>query len=224
MAVLAQAATDSLSTRWIGYSDIHNAWGYFIDDVPNPERHELLWFSGGAVDKWRDPNHVAWAGTSGAGGALVNPTAVRSGNPDRVVYCVSGMSIDTPNDYPPGGYNPDVAVWVEDIQDVVDNIRAKYPHVKEIFLQPPIYGPAGALCTGFQDATFNNVAPYYNRQTFHAPRVYSAIGALCKGNVRLGFVPVSPSCDMFADWAGHQTTAGEQWFAQAMADWISSNR
>lgn len=217
----ALSATDYVSTRVLGYSIIESSWSAFYAAIPNPSQWELLWYSGGAVDVWADPDHVAWAGSSGASGALENPTAARSGDPDRVIYCCSGFSIVPVNLYPPGGYNKTVSVWVGYLNSVIANIRSKYPNVRMILIQPPIAGPGLGPCTGYVDAEAQPSGE--NRQTYHAQPVKQAIAYVTRANVRQGGSFTVSDCADFQDWSGHlDIGATRTAFGQTMATFYSS--
>lgn len=217
----ALVPSDYVSTRVLGYSIIQGAWAAFYAAIANPTQWELLWYSGGSIDVWADPNHVAWAGSSGASGALINPTAARSGDPDRVILCVSGMSIVPVNTYPPGGYTNDVSVWIGLINTTIANIRTKYPKVRMILLQGPLGGPGWTRCTGYADAEAQPSGE--NRQTYHSLVVRSAITSVSKANVRQGAQLTVASCARFSDWAGHQDATGDTALGEAMAAYYASN-
>jgi hypothetical protein len=44
----------------LGFSVTRSIWDAFYAAIPNPSNWELLWYSGGSVDIWADPNSHAW--------------------------------------------------------------------------------------------------------------------------------------------------------------------
>lgn len=224
--------SDYTRTRVIGYSIIHDAWSYFYAAIPNPAAWELLWYSGGAIDNWADPDYVGWTynGPDFANtGGLINPVSggtdpsAGAAAVDRVLLCISGMSIMPINNYPPGGYTNSVAQWVGHINTSISNIRSKYPNVRMILLQGPLGGPGWAACNGFEDATFNPNPPYENRQTYHSLVARSAITSVTRANVHQGAQLTISSCARFTDWSGHPDAQGSQEIGEAMALYYASN-
>jgi hypothetical protein len=220
--------TDYVSTRLIGFSVTNSWWTAFRAAIPNPSAWELLWYSGGSVDVWANPDHVAWAGSSGASGALLNPTTLRSGDPDRVVFNVSGLTAAL---HPPGGYSNNVEEWRGYIASVIANIRSKYPNVRMIILQPNIAGPSFGTCP--TQSTDSNAAGYDSggfsvpslvvRCTYTQPAIQSAIMALTRANVRGGYIPQASACSDFRDSDGHIITAFESTMGTAIANYYASN-
>lgn len=123
--------TDYSHTRVIGFSVTRSIWDEFRAAISNPSAWELLWYSGGAVDIWADPNSPAWTangGTlnpaeSGGTGGMVNgishatdPT-VGTSTIDRVILNVSGLTT-TAADPVVAGYNggtrPDLGLTAYD--------------------------------------------------------------------------------------------------------------
>lgn len=204
----ALVPTDYVSTRWLGFSVTFSWWAAFQAAIPNPSQHELLWYSGGSIDVWADPDNVAWAGTSGGSGALINPTAVRSGDPDRVIVNVSGLSASL---HLPGGYSSNVEEWRGYLASTIANVRSKYPNVRMILLQPNIDGPGGGYTlvgntSAADHSQDTDAAPYgVVRCTYTTKYIRTAIASLSLANVREGYAPLVSADAGFADWAGHIT-------------------
>lgn len=123
--------SDYLHTRVLGFSVTRSIWDAFYAAIPNPANWELLWYSGGSVDIWADPNSHAWTSRTldnsgflvpsdpGGQGGLINgisdsqdPT-VGTGAIDRVILNVSGLAAQSA-DPVMGGYNggarPDLGI------------------------------------------------------------------------------------------------------------------
>lgn len=101
--------SDYQHTRVLGFSVTRSIWSGFYAAIPNPSAWELLWYSGGSVDVWADPNSHAWTSRDmggaflvpsdpGGQGGLINgisdtqdPTVGTSAI-DRVVLNVSGLA------------------------------------------------------------------------------------------------------------------------------------
>lgn len=218
-------------TRVLGFSVPNGEWADFYATIANPSAWELLWYSGGAVDCWADPNSDAWLGSHGASGALLNgvggatdPT-VSPGSVDRVVLVVSGLSIG-PTDpvtggtrpdlsitgsttgFPPGGYSIDVPTWRAYIAAAIANVRSKYPNVKMILLQPNLGGPSGggqclAASTIDGDPSSFSVPSGIVRCCFTNPYIVTACCSLVRANVRMGLIDYVSACSGIRDWAGH---------------------
>lgn len=113
--------SDYQHTRVLGFSVTRSIWDAFYAAIPNPSNWELVWYSGGSVDIWADPNSHAWTSRD-LGGAFLNPAAsggtgglingisdsqdptVGTGSIDRVILNVSGLCT-TAADPVLAGYN-----------------------------------------------------------------------------------------------------------------------
>lgn len=240
--------SDYARTRVIGFSVTHSFWPAFYAAIPNPSAWELLWYSGGSVDLWADPNMPGWTynGPDFANtGGLINPTDGQT-NPstgaaavDRVVLNISGLAAGSTNPitgsarpdlsitgsttgFPPAGYTNVVATWVAYIQAAIANIRSKYPNVRMIVLQPAVAGPGFAACS---DGSANNSDSIAHgiRCTYTEPYIQSAIMAVSRANVRGGYIAQASACGDFADWAGHLNTTPQTTIGQAVAAYYAAN-
>src|SRR5207248_3582644 len=90
----------------------------------------------------------------------------------------------------------DVNWWVQEINLVIANIRAKYPNERQIILQPVVGGPGESLCT-FQGTTV--------RASYNNPYIDQAIARVVGAEVVSGIDPEASSCGDYADWLGHLT-------------------
>lgn len=256
MVTRALVPTDYQHTRFLGFSVTRSWWDAFYAYLPtvglSQSAFELLWYSGGSVDVWADPNSPAWTANGsttsdnlvpadpGGQGGLINgishahnPT-VGTSSIDRVIANVSGIQVgagdptvvgynggtrpdlgltaydQTGN--PPGGYMGITEVWKAYINALVVNIRAKYPNVKMILLQPNLGGPGGAptlisnlSAAGHPDSNDTTFSAGYGvvRCTYTEPRISSVIASVTRANVRPGYRGLASSDADFRDWAGH---------------------
>ncbi len=188
----ATAQSGSTCTEFIGFSQTEQYYlSGFIHSVPNPGGWQLRWFSGGSVDLWADRGYSGWGG-----GALVSHCAQSSSNPDRVVLNVSG------------DYNTDPNWWAQQTSRVIGNVRAKYPSVRMIALQPVVGGPGGGRCPiSSPDAKLPFV-----RATYNYPYIKQGLAMDLGDAVVLGASPEVRSCGDYrpGDWAGHMTDSGAQ--------------
>src|SRR5579859_4958905 len=260
--------SDYQHTRVLGFSVTHSLWSAFYAAIPNPANWELLWYSGGSVDVWADPNSHAWTSCDMAGaflvpadpggqGGLINgisdaqdPTVGTSAI-DRVILNVSGLCTTaadpvlstynggarpslglTPHDTTgftstdpnyKNGYVNVTEYWRLYTAAAIANIRAKYPNVRMILLQPNIGGAGGGSQTACTSADPNASQAGVVRCTYTAPYVYTACAALVRGNVRMGLIHYATACTDFADWAGHLNATPQITHGQAMAAYYASN-
>lgn len=229
--------TDFLRTRFIGYSVIHGAWPDYYARIANPANHELLWSSGGSIDLWADSNYAGWAGTSGdpantdglingVGGDSAIQASLHTDQVDRVILCVSGVSISL---HSPGGFTQVVSEWGGYIDTAIANVRAKYPNVRMIILQPGVGGPSGgatqcvASTTTDGDPSGFALPSNVVRSAYTSPYIRAAVNSRQKGNVRVGFAYNVSACSGFRDWSGHMNPGEYTLFGQAMGDWYNAN-
>ncbi len=183
-------------TQVIGFSQT-NQWyssGQFESRVDN-SRWELLWNGGAGIEQWRNPNYVGW------NNAPVSPCAQGSRNPDRVVLTISGNFQADPN------------VWVSNIQATLANIRARYPAVRQIILQPVVGGPNHNLC-------------YYQSQvvraSFNHPGIDEAISRMIGGDVVAGASPEVRTCGDYSDATGHLIPAARGPIGATLGDFYAA--
>jgi hypothetical protein len=180
-------------TMVIGFSQT-NQWftsGTF-EPLVGDAQWELKWLSGGSIDHWVDPADPAWDAT------VVSPCTVGRDAPDRVVMNVSG------------DYSADVQSWISRTSAVLANIRARYPTVRQIVLQPVVGGPGGAQCI---DPLTNTVV----RASFNAPYITQALLTLVGGDVGMGPQPEVRTCADYVDNIGHLQNSAFGAIASAIA-------
>jgi hypothetical protein len=160
-----------------------------IDDA----RWQLKWMDHAYIDEWANPNSTFWAI------APTSPCAQSSNNPDRVVLVALSWTILTLTD------------WQTNVQKDVDNIKAKYPNVKQIVLMTIIRGPGNKSCGNTTVVAENTLIPSY---------VDQALANVAAGSPDL--VKVAPkfeaaACTDFMGTGPHLTAAGDMSIAQMVA-------
>ncbi|MGH3118778.1 MAG: hypothetical protein ACRDQ2_17020 [Gaiellales bacterium] len=147
-----------------------------FESVVPDEQWQLLW-AGGAELRWQDPDFSGWSEP------ILSACTDRSNDPDRVVLTITSME-----------YEDDVSVWVTDLEATVETIRAKFPNVAQIVLQPAVGGPADGLCSFGGDTV---------RASFNHPYIDRAIAQVTGGDVVAGPSPEVRTCDDYEDLPGH---------------------
>jgi len=128
---------------------------------------------GAAVEVWATPDGRGWQF------AYVSQSACPRDAVDRVVFNVSGAT------------RP-LAQWVSDIRRTVSVIRARYPKLRRLVLEPVVGAPAGQC---------ENV-----RAGLNHPVIVEAIRQVADGDlVRAGALPSVSDCSQFRDRLGHLT-------------------
>lgn len=144
------------------------------------DRWQLLWHGGAGIGAWADQDSRYW------NEPIVSPCPARSLDPDRVVLTITGNE-STP--------------WGQQIAEAVENIRMRYPDVRDIRLQPVVGGPDHEECLRQTHAGGEEVV----RASANHPTIDEAIAALAGGDVRAGADPLVASCSDFRDDLGHLT-------------------
>lgn len=99
--------------------------GAIFESIVDGDKWQLQWTNGAGVDVYANPNAAAW------NSPIISACEKNSDRPERLVYMISG----------PHGLN--IAGWVADIEIALNNIRAKFPSVEVIALQPVVGAPVG---------------------------------------------------------------------------------
>jgi hypothetical protein len=176
-------------TQVIGYSQVASWYmrdGVF-ESIVGANRWQLLWNSGGGVDRWQNPDYAGWNNN------LVSPCAENSAAPGRVVLSVSG----------PYGGNEEA--WAAAIEATIETIRVKIPSARRIVLQAVVGGPNGEPCT------IDGQLVRASWQHAHIDNAIAAVVAARFGTepeVVPGFSPRVRDCDDYSDALGHLTGAG----------------
>jgi hypothetical protein len=176
--VAAQAA-EFVCTEIVGYSQTMQWFFEGFAPTMGRARWQLRWQGGASIDAWADPGFVGWTGQGLATGCAQGSSA-----PDRVLLDISD------------GFQTDVDWWVRETQAAINNVRRKYPGVRQIILQPVVGGPSGGTCT---------VAGQTVRASANHPYVKQAIARLVGGEVVAGAAPTVRSCSDYEDSTGHLT-------------------
>lgn len=177
------------SNMVIGYSQVAQWYRSFEREVPN-NQWELLWNPGGGVDKWSNPNFEGW------NRPIQSPCTQRSGDPDRIVYSISGP------------YGDDLEQWMAKIAQATQVIQTKFPKVQQIVLLPVIGGPGTT------------------RAARQHPTIAEAITRVVKADrsgklVQGPFVKVKSTAD-FRDTKGHLTRTSSLYVGKQIGEYYSS--
>lgn len=140
---------------------------------------------GATLERWLDPGYQGWSGE------FVTNMSCDAVAVDRVVFNVSAF----------GQWLPRLETI---IPQVVDMIRARYPSVRQIVLQPMVGGPAGQ-CLEVRDAANHGL-------------VAAALRDAARDIVQAGPPPIVQTCSQFRDQIGHLTAVGAQYLQQQLRD------
>lgn len=153
--------------------------------------------TGSGFDEWSDPNDPIWRAQPVP---TPSSTVVPYTDIERVVVTVGPLQLIR---RPP----PTQPQFQQMLRDMVTTVRAKYPRVRQIFLQPLAGGPGGAIC---------EVGGQPVRSAAGLAFVVEAITAVVGGDVATGLIPEVANCSQFADAVGHLTAAGRRHVAALM--------
>jgi hypothetical protein len=151
-----------------------------FEDVVDNAKWQLRWRSLAFVDQWADPQNSIWTEP------LVSACANGSTSPDRVLYTGVNWTYTT------------AAEWVPQLTAVVENIKAKYPGVKEIDLMTMLRAPGNKIC--------GNASGTSTREQVTAPFVDEAIATVAAKYptlVRVAPPFYAPNCDVFLPDSPH---------------------
>ena len=160
-----------------------------IDDA----RWQLKWMDHAYIDEWANPNSTFW------GIAPTSPCATSSNSPDRVVLVALSWTILT------------LADWQTNVQKDVDNIKAKYPSVKQIVLMTIIRGPGNKSCGNTTVVAENTLIPSYVDQAL------ANVAAASPDLVKVAPKFEAAACSDFMGTGPHLTAAGDMAIAQMVA-------
>lgn len=181
----ALVSTDYQHTRVLGFSVTLSMWSSFYAAISNPSAWELLWYSGGSIDIWADPNSHAWTSRTldnsgfltptdpGGQGGLINgisdsqdPT-VGTSLIDRVIINISGLAAQAADPVLAGyngGTRPDLSIT---------GSTTGFP--------PGGYSSNTAIWKAYIDATIANVRSKYPnvKMILLQPNIAGPSGAIC---------------------------------------------
>lgn len=154
-------------------------------------RWQLRAQSGAGVTAWADAGYSGWTVDPWS------PCASGSRHPRRVVLTISGVA------------STEVARWRREIRAAISTIRAKYPKVKRILLQPVVGGPGHRTC--LLDGVPVKASAAH-------PIIDAAIRGLVNGDdLRRGADPLVRKCADYRDRKGHLTEAARKPIARRIA-------
>lgn len=183
-------------TEVIGFSQTYQ-WFYggpsydAFQSRAGDDRWQLRWTDGASIDRWADPSFSGWSAGVGS------PCAQNSGHPDRVMLTITG------------DFQSAVGWWAYEIAATIQNVRAKYPGVSDIVLQPVVGGPNNTQCF---------IGNAVVRASYNHPVIDFAIAAVARGDVLRGASPEVGDCSQYADTIGHLNDAGRASVAQQLGE------
>ena len=183
-----QARTGACAcTQVIGFSQTEQWYrgGHAFESMVDDARWQLLWNQLAGIGLWADPGYAGWSN------APYSPCTNGSTNPDRVI-----LTITRSPDLPP---QPTAADYVPDIRAAIANMRAKYPAVRQIILQPVVGGPHHEVC---------HVDGRPVRASVNHPIIDDAISLVIGGDVVRGYSPEVSTCAEYKDDLGHLVGRG----------------
>lgn len=192
-------------TQVIGYSQVGaNSGGWYVrggifESIVGDDRWQLLWNSGGGVDKWKNPDYPGW------NNSLVSPCAGESDAPDRVILSISGS------------YGANENAWAAAIDETIETIRGKIPNVQRIVLQAVVGGPDREPC--YTDDGMLIRASWQHAHIDNAIATVVAARFGTEPEVVPGFSPMVRTCDDYSDGLGHLTAAGAVAAGQTIAEY-----
>jgi hypothetical protein len=192
----AYAQVGATCTEVIGFSQTDQWYeAGFISGVPDAGAWQIRWTDGASIDRWADTTDSVWDLRN-----LVSHCRQSSSAPDLVVLNVSG------------DYHAEPTWWTQQTARAIANVRAKYPGLRQIALQPVVGGPSGTVCGSRTD----NV-----RASFNYPYIKQGIQALLGDAVVLGASPEVRSCNDYTDNIGHLHDSARQYVGAAVAQFYT---
>lgn len=133
---------------------------------------------GAAIERWTDSDFAGWGGT------YVSPSHCAPEEVDRVVFNVSGEARSADE-------------WATAIESVAELVRARYPSVRAVVMQPVIGAPPGE-CEEVRAAR-------------NHPTIVQGIARVAqRGAITAGPKPTVSTCSHFEDALGHLTASGAE--------------
>ncbi len=172
------------TSQWFNGTDPGGADMTFLQDGIDATKWEAKMQKYSFAEKWADPKSDLW------NLPVQNPCAMNSTMPDRALFV--GFSPDTKDQ--PG--------WEKLLNDVVTNVKAKYPSVKELNILTMGRAPNNMLCPN-NNSKDTIIAPYEDA-------AFEAVAAASNGFVKVGPKYYVPDCEnsyIFANDTDYTTTA-----------------
>lgn len=182
-------------TELVGFSQTRQ-WSLDVPDFQDSvgdAAWQVRWAPGGAIYFWADPEYEGWDG------AAESPCSTDADAPARVVLTITSQN-----------YENDASSFVIWIEDAVEVVRSRFPSVEQIVLQPVVGGPGNGSCVRDDGGEV--------RASHNHPLIDAAIAQVVGGDVVAGPSPEVPTCDDYADSAGHLEDAARASIAQTIAD------
>jgi len=178
-------------TLVIGYSQVGSSYGGWyvagsglisdFEQMVGDANWQLLWNSGGGIDKWKNPNYSGWLNS------IESTCSINSNNPERALLSISG------------NYGVNVSAWVNDINSTISTIRLKYPSIQKILLQAVVGGPAHQTCYVAGDSIR---ASWQHKYIDSAINIVIGMDSLVSSECS----PEVNSCGDYKDMLGHLDT------------------
>jgi hypothetical protein len=112
-----------------------------FEKVVDDSRWEIKAQDSAHIEKWADPQHAVWSL------ATDSPCARNASDPDRIVFM--GVNYDYTT----------VAEFLPRYLAVLDNIKAKYPHVTRVDVMTYTRGPGNVECKGANRSNDSYIKP-----------------------------------------------------------------
>jgi hypothetical protein len=172
------------TSQWFNGTDPGGADMTFLQSGIDATKWEAKMQKYSFAEKWADPKSDLW------NLPVQNACAMNSTMPDRAVFV--GFSPDTKDQ--PG--------WEKLLNDVVTNVKAKYPSVKELNILTMGRAPNNMLCPN-NNSKDTIIMPYEDA-------AFEAVAAASNGFVKVGPKYYVPDCEnsyIFANDTDYTTTA-----------------
>lgn len=187
----------SQSLEWFGGLSLESlADGAGSSEPPGLKQGGFLpawqgrFYPGASVEDWMDPEHPGWSGPSAT--ARETPAHCSREEVDRVIFNVSGAP-----------RSPDA--WAEAVDSVAAVVRAKFPAVRRVVMQPVVGAPEGE-CRDIRAAR-------------NHPGIAEGIRrAAEQGPVTAGPKPKVAACKQYRDDLGHLTEEGAESIRAVLRD------
>ena len=191
-------------TQFIGYSQTSN-WFSGLESVVPSGSYQLLWNGGGAMRLWADPNYSGWSNS------IQSPCTSSSSAPDRIVLDITNDGYLTS-----GATGGDPVGHMENIiRNAISTVRARYPSVEQIVLQPIVGGPSHNTCP------WSGAEQGVVRATYNHPIIHQAAMRAVGGDVVFGPDNAVRTCTDYADSIGHLTSGSQGPIGQSMGSFFA---
>jgi hypothetical protein len=186
------------TSQWFNGTDPGGASKTFLQSGVDATKWEAKMQKYSFVEKWADPKNGLWDLP------VQNPCAASGAAPDRALFV--GFSPDS----------KDQPTWEKLLNQVMTNIKDKYPSVKEIDILTMGRAPNNMLCANNNDVD-TVIAPYEDA-------AYEAVAAASNGLIKVGPKYYVPDCEnsyIFANDTDYTTTAANYIATEVSAYYIA---